>query len=184
MNKKVVALCGAASCGKTTTAYALRNALINDYVVEIVPEYARIHLLDDKIDKSCRYACALQQINIFWNQADKEKSIIENKNIDYVICECPLFLNYLYSIQTIDEVNLLMRFCKCALECLHCYTHIYYLPIFNTSFKDDVVRSAAKQYRQKIDYAIRGFLEMHNVNYTIIDCEKTKRADMILGDLV
>lgn len=179
---KIIALCGAASCGKTTTAYTLRNSLIKDHVTEIVHEYAREYLLRNEHGNTL-----VAQMIIFNEQLEREKTIINNPKVKIVICECPLFLNYLYvlSMQLVSNKStawpqFLSEIYKKCVEQLFCYDYIYYLPSMNTEFKDDAVRGEAKQHRHKVESAIKGFLDIHAVDYITIDCPKEERANMIL----
>lgn len=182
---KTIALCGAASCGKTTTAYALRNSLIKDHVTEIVHEYAREFLLTNEHGDTL-----IAQMIIFNEQLERERKIINNPKVEIVICECPLFLNYLYtlSMQLVSRKNVswpqfLSEIYKKCIEQLFSYDYIYCLPSVNTEFKDDAVRGEAKQHRHEIESAIKGFLDVHAVDYMTIDCPKEERADMILRHL-
>ena len=180
---KIIVLCGAASCGKTTTAYALRNTLIKDHVVEIVHEYAREYLLGDKRGNS-----VFAQVLIFLEQLEREMKVMGRPEIDLAICECPLFLNYLYTLSMrlmIEEdegypvSQFLSKIYQKCIDQLFRYDHVFYLPS-NTEFKDDAVRGEAKKYRGKVDLAVKGFLDVHAIDYMTIDCPKEERANMIL----
>ncbi len=181
---KIIALCGAASCGKTTTAYALRNTLIKDYVVEIVHEYAREYLLRNDSGDSL-----IAQMTIFNEQSERERNIIAQPKVDIAICECPLFLNYLYtlSMELVAKQNLMWpqllsgMYEKCIKQ-LFRYDYVYYLPSINIEFKDDAVRGESKQHRSKIESAVKGFLDVHAIDYVTIDCPK-ERANVILEHL-
>ncbi len=182
---KIIALCGTASCGKTTTAYALRNSLVKSHVVEIVPEYAREYLLRNE-----RGDTLIAQMTIFSEQLERERKIIGNPTVEIVVCECPLFLNYLYtlSMELISKKNtawpqFLSEIYKKCIEQLFCYDYIYYLPSVNTEFKNDAVRGEAKQHRNKVELAVKGFLDVHAIDYMTIDCPKDERANMILEHL-
>ncbi len=184
---KTIALCGAASCGKTTTAYKLRNVLIEDHVVEIVHEYAREYLLEHKRGDS-----VFAQVLIFLEQLEREITIMGRSEIDLAICECPLFLNYLYTLSMRsmieeDEGYPVSRFLskiyqKCINQ-LFRYDHVFYLSSVNTEFKDDAIRGEAKKYRCKVDLAVKGFLDVHIIDYITVDCPKEERANMILDHL-
>lgn len=184
---KVIALCGAASCGKTTAAYTLRNVLIKDHVVEIIHEYAREYLLGNK-----RGNCIFAQVLIFQEQLAREMKIMGRSEIDLAICECPLFLNYLYTLSMrlmIEEdegypvSQFLSKIYQKCIDQLFCYDYVFYLPSINTEFKDDAVRGEAKKYKSKVDLAVKGFLDVHVIDYITVDCPKEKRANMILEHL-
>lgn len=178
---KIIALCGAASCGKTTSAYAIRNALKKNHSIEIAHEYAREYLLR-------RGSCHdwMAQIEIFLEQQQREISVIDS-GADYIILECPLFMSYIYTLtlpwQKSEHLGILSRLYEMSIRHILKYDMIYYLATDGSGYMKDSVRAEMEKVRDKMDMAIQGFLDVHFVDYKTISCPNEERANEILKDL-
>lgn len=89
---KKICFVGAPSTGKSTIAKVLAKKLKNDgYTVEIAREYARDFIFENKEVKGVD-----DQLLIAKGQKQREEEAAAN-NSDFVICDCAVFLSYVYA---------------------------------------------------------------------------------------
>jgi nicotinamide riboside kinase len=89
---KKICFVGAPSTGKSTIAKVLAKKLKNDgYTVEIAREYARDFIFENKEVRD-----ANDQLFIAKGQKQREEEAAM-KNPDFVVCDCAVFLSYVYA---------------------------------------------------------------------------------------
>jgi len=180
-----IALLGAPGCGKSTLA-AYVFAMLKDEGLDgdLVQEYIREHINKHKKVPSITF-----QSIVYERQLEKEK--ILPKNLDFFVTDSPHILSYVYAAMyidynDIDQVELLADlYFKFLKESRTAYDLVYVLEHNHKPNMADGVRYQSKQEMKILKKGISHFLDMHKVNYKVLNGElSTKdRAKKIVKDV-
>lgn len=180
-----IALLGAPGCGKSTLA-AYVYAMLKDEGLDgdLVQEYIREHINRHKKVPSITF-----QSVVYERQLEKEK--ILPKGLDFFVTDSPHILSYIYAAMYIeyndtDQIELLgdlyMKFLR---ESRTAYDLVYVLEHNHKPKMNDGVRYQTAQEMKILKKGIPHFLDMHKVNYRIMNktLSTQARAKKIVKDV-
>jgi len=162
--KRKIAICGAPSSGKTSTAQWLTNKINTEFHgIAFCPiEYATSFI--QKYDK---YPNIHDQYMIWESQNSRERDALDKCNM--VISDSPTFLSYVYGLLTSKDIDindkniLLSKLYKRSLEGLYEYEQIFFLNLVR--YKENGIRYNTEDEAIKIHDLIREFLENHGIKF-------------------
>lgn len=147
---------GAPSTGKSTIASIVYKDLQHLHSnIAFLSEYAT--------EYQYKFGAGIKfngQIDVISEQLRREKAVDNN---DWVVSECPGFLNYIYMVFNVPEIVTTSKrgkyslFLKKAIESINWYDFILYFPI-EFEQEESPVRVFSEKNRLKIDYMIKDFL--------------------------
>lgn len=160
--KRKIAICGAPSSGKTSTAQWITNKINTEfggkafcpteYATSFIQKYDRIPNIHD-------------QYMIWECQNTREANVLDK--CDMVISDSPTFLSYVYGLLTSKDINindkhiLLSKLYKRSLEGLCNYEQIFFLNLLE--YKENGIRYNTKGEAIEISEMISNFLRQHGV---------------------
>jgi nicotinamide riboside kinase len=181
---KKIAFIGVPGSGKSVLCNAVQVAMSTfERNVAVCQEYAREFITIHGFPEH-----PSMQYMIFDKQYDREEMLACRNH--YVLCDSPLYFNYLYALYAADMTNEQQRkavnkLYKKAVSNLHDrYHHVFFLPRqFETV--DDGVR--APDHTERLESLIAGFIESHKhqwgSRFSVLRSEETD-PKQILTDRV
>ena len=160
-----IGIMGAPCTGKTTLARALTVHLMDKHhkVTEYIDEYARQFIWQYGIPT------VADQYFFFDIQLQKEDAVSEKT--EYVICDSPIYLAYIYLNLIVDYKNPKDKF---YLNSLHRkllplmqdrYDYVFYLPSDGGIIDDGMRFHVTTDEQIKIDSKVKGFLDFYRIEY-------------------
>jgi nicotinamide riboside kinase len=182
---KIIALIGAPASGKTTLSLDISARLsLKGKNTKYIFEYPRNY-----IERFGHPTNVSEELLIFLSW----KSILDEAmsiNYDYLICDNPLFITYIYgtmlaNISSPKDRKCLQELLESCLSNLHIYDMIFYVrpkQIYNIS---DGLRIANEKISKKIDGYINAFLNMYKIPHIEIENNIFKKtSDKILSKIL
>ena len=178
---KIIALIGAPASGKTTLALNLVTQLkVRDKNAKYILEYPR-----DYIERYGHPEHISEQMLIFlmWNRILQNAV---NTNYDYIVCDSPVFVSYVYGLFKADHSSekdrMWMReLLDMTLESVQMYDKVFYItPGKKFPIKDNL-RHSDYEIQKRIDANIKGFLSLYKIKYEeVVNVDLKKSTDYIL----
>lgn len=173
-----IGIAGGPSSGKSETAKILSHTLNTRYAANSfhVAEFATTFI--QKYKKSPNF---WEEFFIWHGQREREHSA-DMANI--VISDCPTFLTYVYLLHlpkdkfSPDTALVLSKMYKRVLFDIDWYSDLILLEL--KEYKENAVRYQSFEEALQIQSRVRGFLDDHNIQYSLYDYTK---KDEILRDL-
>lgn len=165
---KIITLVGAPACGKTTLSLNLVTQLkIKNKNARYILEYPR-----DYIERFGHPNHISEQMLIFIQWKRLLDSAFEI-NYEYLICDSPLFIAYVYGIMKADleshkDKMFMHELLDMCLETVNMYDKIFYIKSGKEFPMSDNLRHSNKTIQKSIDDKIQGFLSLYRVPYEII----------------
>jgi len=184
--KRKIAICGAPSSGKTSTAQWITNKINTEFGGRA---FCPIEYATSYIQKYDKYPNIHDQYMIWESQSSREQDAL-NKS-DIVISDSPTFLSYIYGLLTsknidINDKNILLsKLYKRSLEGLCEYEQILFLNLLE--YKENGVRYNTKAEAVEINNIISNFLKQHgvwrNTHYTYENKEEILSSILYLNEI-
>jgi tRNA uridine 5-carbamoylmethylation protein Kti12 len=177
-------LVGAPACGKTTLSLNLVTQLkVQNKNAKYILEYPR-----DYIEKYGHPQHISEQMLIFlgWNR------LLENAlhvQYDYLICDSPVFISYVYGLFKADTVSSkdrmwILELLDMALESIQMYDKVFYIKPGKIFPIQDNLRHSNQEIQKRIDDSIKGFLDLYKVPYEeITNLDLKKSTELILSKI-
>jgi hypothetical protein len=162
--KRKIAICGAPSSGKTSTAQWITNKINTEfggrafcpieYATSFIQKYDKIPNIND-------------QYMIWECQNTRENNSLSKCNM--VISDSPTFLSYVYGLLISENIDindkniLLSKLYKRSLEGLCKYQQIFFLNLMR--YKENGIRYNTKNEAVKINNMIKNFLNNHGIKF-------------------
>jgi nicotinamide riboside kinase len=158
-----IAIIGAPSCRKTTTAEQLKIRLKTAmYNVEIAPEYARSYIRNFGSIES-----PIEQLTILHGQKEMEHQLETIHEL--VICDSAQFLGYVYCTtfpnMNHKEYNVKEMLHKMCMDSVDEYAYIFLAPLTGEGIIKDGVRIQDDHAQENIDAKIRAMLTLEDIPY-------------------
>jgi len=170
-----IGIAGGPSSGKSETAKILSHTLNTEMGANSyhVAEFATTFI--QKYKKNPNF---WEEFFIWHGQHEREHSA-DAANI--VISDCPTFLTYIYLLHlpkdsfSVDTAMVLAKMYKRVLFDIDWYSDLIFLEL--KEYKENAVRYQSLDEAKVIQERIRGFLDDHNINYSVYDY--TKKDEML-----
>ena len=180
----VISLVGAPAAGKTTLSLNLVTQLkIRNKNAKYIIEYPR-----DYIERYGHPKHISEQLLIFhsWKRLLTDALEIE---YDYLICDSPIFISYIYGVINADTSNKkdrrwIQELQELCLADIHTYDKIYYIKPGKKFPLKDNLRLSNEDTQKMLDESIYGFLRLYKVPFTtIVNKNVEDSTSQILKDL-